>query len=232
MGDRIQDLVIPHLITELRKRGILGLDEYETRLRANAGSIGVFNDLLFEADVALMFSDNGFQVTIREKPDIKIECNGERAYVEVKHFRKKTQDFADEQAMRESDDLVPVGVLTPTEGAEAWDQMVSVAIGKEKQYKEDAPNILVIATSSSAVSGLKLPTAVNIYNEKAGSEPRLRKLNAFMLIDQWIDISRNKNVYFYQTAFAATRMSSNLVDRLANIRRWQTPWDIIKVRYY
>jgi hypothetical protein len=225
-------IVIPRLITELSRAGILGLQEYKNRLLNNASSEDNFRDLLFEADVALMFSHNGFQVTIRERPDIMIERNGEVVYAEVKHFRKKRQDFLDEKAMRESDTLIPVGRLTSTENSEAWDQIVDVAIQKKDQFLDDAPNLLVIATSSNAVKGIKLQTAANIYEEKALIKPGFRKLNAFILIDQWVDISRNKNVYFCPIACPTIRMSESLVNALEDIQYWETPWEVIKIRYY
>jgi hypothetical protein len=231
MTDRLQNIVIPNLIFELEKAGIKGFREYETRLRNNAGNNDVFSDLLFEANVALMFVHNGFQVTIREKPDVKIELNGEKVYVEVKHFRKKEQDVIDEKAMKESDDLIPVGILTPTEGNEPWEQIANVAMRKIHQYKENAPNILVIETGSNAISGIELQTAVNIFDERASGDIRLQKLNALMLIDQWVDISKNKNVYFCQTTFVENPMSSSMIDKLASIQNWNTPWGVLKIQY-
>jgi len=231
MEDRIQDVIIPHLITELRKEGVAGLPEYERRLRNNAGDTEVFKDLLFEADAALMFLHHGFEVTLREKPDLRIEWNGEVAYAEVKHFREKEQDRIDEQAMYESEDLVPVGILVPTEGSEAWEQIANVAVRKVNQYKEDAPNILVIATNSNSIDGIILPTAVHLYNEQASSDPRLHKLNAFVLIDQWIELRTNRNVYFCQTACAVTPLSSKMIDALTSIQQWSTPKNITSIRY-
>jgi hypothetical protein len=240
MEDRIQDVIIPRLITELRKEGIAGLPEYERKLRNNAGNIEVFKDHLFEADAALMFSCHGFKVTMRDKPDLRIELDGEVAYAEVKHFREKERDQIDEQAMRDSEDLVPTGILTPTERYEAWKQLAGcepsedykgVAIGKVNQYKEGAPNILVIATDSNSVDGSILPTAVHLYNGQAFSDPCLRKLNAFMLIDQWVELRANRNVYFCQTAYATTPMSSKLIDALTSIQRWSTPRNITSIGY-
>jgi hypothetical protein len=231
MEDRIRDVIIPHLITELRKEGVAGLSEYERRLRNNAGDTEVFKDLLFEADAALMFLHHGFEVTLREKPDLRIEWNGKVAYAEVKHFREKEQDRIDEQAMCESENLVPVGILVPTEGSEAWEQIATVAVRKVDQYKKDAPNILVIATNSNSIDGIILQTAVHLYNEQASSDPRLHKLNAFVLIDQWIGLRTNRNVYFCQTACVVTPLSSKLIDALTSIQQWSTPKNITSIRY-
>jgi hypothetical protein len=235
MEDRIRDL-----ITELRKEGIAGLPEYERKLRNNAGNRKKLEDLLFEADAALMFRHHGFKVTIQEEhdpPDLRIELGGEVAYAEVTHILEREQDQIDEQAMRDSEDLVPTGILTPHK---AWEQLAGrkpsegyegVAIKKAKQYKEGFPNILVIATDSNSVNGIILPTAVHIYNKEASSDPSLRKLNAFMLIDQWVELRANRNVYFCQTAYATTPMSSKMINALASIQRWSTPRNITSIGY-
>ena len=98
-----------------------------------------------------MFSRHGFKVTIRDIPDLRIDWNDEVVYAEVTHFSEKKQDAIDEQTMQKSEDLVPTGILTPTEGYEAWEQIARVANRKAGQYKEDAPNILVVATDSNSV---------------------------------------------------------------------------------
>jgi hypothetical protein len=215
------------LIAALRKKGIAGLVEYETRLRDNARNEEVIGDLLFEAHAAWMFSDHGFKVTIRERPDLQICRNDEAVYAEVKHFREKRQDRDDEEIMRTSKDLVSTGILTPTEGCEAWEQIANVAIGKVGQYKEDAPNILVIATDSNSINGHVLSTAVHLYNEEARKEGSLQKLNAFMLVDRWFlwlpDESTERNVYFCPTARCLTPLGKGLASSLADIQRWSTP---------
>ena len=235
MEDRVRNVIIPHLIAELCKEGIAGLEEYERRLQDNAGNEEVFRDLLFEADAALMFSRHRFKVTIRERPDLRIDWNDEAVYAEVKHFREKEQDRTDEQTMQRSEELVPTGILTPTEGCEAWEQIAKVAIGKVDQYKEDAPNILVVATDSNSVDGCILPTAVHIYDKQANGNPRLHRLNAFMLMDQWYlwinELSVEKNVYFCQTAHTKTPMSEGLINALASIQRWSTPRNITNIQY-
>ena len=237
MEDRIQSLIIPHLITQLEKEDIAGLKGYEQRLRANTAVMQNLKDLLFEADAALMFSRHGFKVTIQEKPDLRIELDGEIAYAEVKHFREKEQDRKDEKAMQDSEDLVPVGILCPKEEPEAWQQIADVAIRKAEQYVDNNPNLLVIATDSNAVDGFGLPTAVHLYNEEvaeSNADSPLRRLNAFMLIDMVKELwtgSESKNVYFCQTAYMAIPLSTKLTDALANIQRWSTPKNITSIRY-
>jgi hypothetical protein len=235
MEDRVRNVIIPHLIPELRKEGIVVLEEYKRRLQDNAGNEKVFKDMLFEADAALMFSRHGFKVTIRERPDLRIDWNDEVVYAEVTHFSEKKQDRIDEQAMQRSEDLVPTGILTPTEGCEAWKQIAGVANRKAGQYKEDAPNILVVATDSNSVGGSILSTAVHIYNEQANDDPRRHSLNAFMLVDQWYlwnnELGVERNVYFCQTAHTRIPMSKGLTNALESIHRWSTPQNITSIRY-
>lgn len=223
--------IIHHLITQLKHEGINGLADYEQRLIKNAGDIKVFKDLFFEARVALMFSRHGFKVTIREKPDLCIEMDKEVAYVEVKHFREKEQDRIDEKATRESDDLVLVGNTVLLEGVEAWQQIANVAIRKVDQYIENAPNLLVVASDSNSIGGIILSTAVDIYNKEASKSGNLhlRKLNAFILMDQWIWPGDRleqligagyRSVIFRPTTNVATPLSKRLANALANIHHW------------
>jgi hypothetical protein len=233
MKDRIQRLVVPHLMAQLKKEGIAGLEGYEQRLSASTPAMENFKDLLFEADAALMFSRHGFKVTMRDKPDLRIELNGEVAYAEVKHFREKEQDRIDERAMWDSEDLVPVGILSGQ--PDPWWQIVNVAIGKEEQYVEGAPNLLVIASDSNAVDGSVLPTGVHLYNQEAarsGANSPLCRLNAFLLVDMVIEVwtgMGSRNVYFCPTAYATVPISAELVNALSSIQRWSTPRDVTNI---
>jgi len=233
MENRIQCLVVPHLIGRLRKEGITGLEDYEQRLGASTPAMENLKDLLFEAHMALMFSHYGFKVTMRDKPDLEIELDNETAYAEVKHFREKEQDRVDEKAMRDSEDLVPVGILLGQPCP--WQQIAKVAIAKAEQYVEDAPNLLVIASDSNAVNGCVFSTGVHLYNQevaRSGANSPLRRLNAFLLVnmvcDEWTG-SDFRNVYFCPTAYAAVPMNTSLVDALTSIRRWSMPRDVTNV---
>jgi len=178
---------------------------------------------------------HGFKVTIREKPDLRVELDDEVIYAEVKHFREKEQDRIDEKAMRESEDLVPVGNTVLLEGIAAWQQIADVAARKVSQYMANAPNLLVIASDSRSVSGIKLPTAVNVYNEKVSesNDLCLRRLNGFMLMDQWIWPgdrleqligAGSRSVIFRPTACTAIPLSAKLTNALGSIRNW---WQIV-----
>ncbi len=176
---------ISQFVEQLRTEGINGIEQYEQRLRDNANNFSVLDDLFCEGRAALMFSRNGFRVVLREKPDLRLELNEEVVYAEVKHFRRKEQDAIDEKAMRQASDLlVPIGDTTSTEGVHAWKQIANVAICKANQYMNDAPNVLVIESSSDSLE-LMLRTAVNEYDDhvSGSNDSRLRRLNAFMLVN-------------------------------------------------
>lgn len=223
---------IDRLIILLREEGIEGLADYEQRLVNNAGNVDVFDDLVFESNAALMFSRHGFKVTIREKPDLRVELDDEVIYAEVKHFREKEQDRIDEKAMRESEDFVLVGNTVLREGIAAWQQIANVATSKASVYIANTPNLLVIASDSNCISGIKLSTAVNIYNEKVSesNDLCLLRLSGFLLMDQRIwpggQIEQligtgSRSVIFRPTARAAIPLSAKLTNALDSIRDWQ-----------
>lgn len=93
------NLRIEHAASTLRSAGALDVDVYELKLRQNAPNSTQVINHLSEARVALMFLDNGAQVTMRDSPDLKIEWIETTFYAEVKHIRRKKQDKLDEAAM-------------------------------------------------------------------------------------------------------------------------------------
>jgi len=157
--------LIDQLIVKLRCQGAAGVEQYEQKLKENAKNIAVLDDLLFEGRAALLFLSNGFKVTLRDSPDLKIELCNEVVYVEVKHFREKKQDQIDEEAMSETNGLlVPINDTTATEGSAVWEQIAKVAIDKADQYIVNTPNILIIESSSGSLS-LTLSTAAHEYDD-------------------------------------------------------------------
>ncbi len=216
---------IDQLVAQLRCNGAIGVEQYEQKLKNNAKNIAVLDDLFFEGRAALLFLSNGFKVTLRDSPDLKIELDNEVVYAEVKHFREKEQDRIDEKAMSEANDiLVPIGNTTATEGSEVWEQIVEVAIRKAKadQYMMNAPNILIIESSSDSTS-LTLLSAAHKYNDRVRktNDPRLRRLNALMLVNIGLYGFGNSGPYnteFCPLAYIDTPMSYRLISALFDIR--------------
>ena len=208
---------ITQCLAQLRAEGATGLEQYEQKLGNNANEPEVLVDFLLEGRAALMFLRHGFNVAMQDRPDLRIELHEEVVYVEVKHFRQKEQDRLDEKAERETDDLLVVtGQLLESEGAEAWQQIVDVAVGKADQYAADAPNVLLVESSSPSLE-LMLGTAVRNYNKEVlkSEDVRLRRLSGIMLVQtDWIVLREMRNVYFLPTAHPAAPLSARMTDAL------------------
>jgi hypothetical protein len=204
-------------------KGAIGVQQYEQKLKDNAKNPEVLGDLIFEQRAALLFLSNGFKVTLRDGPDLKIELDNEVVYAEVKHFREKEQDRIDDKAMSETRDLlVPIGDTAPLEGSAVWEQIADVAIRKAHQYTVNAPNILIIESSSDSTS-LTLLSVAHEYSDRArqANDPRLRRLNALMLVNcSLVNFGRSGpyNTEFCPLAYVDTPMSKRLISALFDIR--------------
>jgi hypothetical protein len=218
---------IDQRIMQLKRKGAVGVEQYEEKLKNNVKNVEILHDLLFEGRAALLFLNNGFKVTLRDSPDLKIELDNEVVYAEVKHFREKEQDRIDEKAMSETRGLlVPIGDTTATEGSAACEQIVEVAIRKADKYMMNAPNILIIESSSDSTS-LTLSSAAHEYNDRARktNDPRLRRLNALMLVNACsteFERSGPWNIEFCILDHFDTPISKKLIFALFDIR-YQDP---------
>lgn len=205
----------------LKKAGVRGVPEYIKKLKDNSSNDDVLQDLCLEGRAALMFKKAGCGVTMRESPDLAIRFNNEEFYAEVKHFREKEQDRIDDAKMSEAgDELVPYGDTVPLEGKPAWEQVYDVAKGKVEKYKEHAPYILVIESSSASIEDTEIPTAINMINEAvlSGKCQALAKLNGILLITvEWDNVSKGRRVFFYCTSKPAVPLSRELSGLLDEI---------------
>ena len=64
------DEMIGYYVNRLRTSGAQNVEEYETRLRQNAGNLANLNNYLSEAAAALMLLDYGADVTMQDRPDL------------------------------------------------------------------------------------------------------------------------------------------------------------------
>jgi hypothetical protein len=217
MDDLITDTRI-----RLEKAHAKGVPEYMKRLRANANSRDNFEDVRLEGRAAIMFNKAGFDVTMRDSPDLALRFNSEEFYAEVKHFREKEQDRIDAARMSEPGDyLVPYGDTFPLEGKHAWEQVYDVAKKKIDQYKEHAPNILVIESSSDCIDDTIMPSAIDTINQdvRSGKCLGFAELNGILLTSDWNNISQQwRNVRFFLTSNPAVPLSRKLRSLLENIR--------------
>jgi len=208
--------------TNLEKAHVQGIPEYIKNLQAISDSL---EDFRLEGKAALMFARAGCSVTIRkraEPPDLALRFNDEQFYAEVKHFREKEQDGIDAAKMSEpGDELELYGDTVPLEGKPAWEQVYDVAKKKIDQYKEHAPNILVIESSSTSVEDTEIPTAINTINEdvRYGKCSGFAKLNGILLAVDWNNISHQwRKVYFFPTSNPAVSLGRELFFLLDDIR--------------
>jgi predicted nucleic acid-binding protein len=213
---------ITNLCTHLEKAGVQGIPLYKQRLMANSTSDN-FQDFLLEGRTALMFRQAGFHVTFGEAPDLALEFNGEQLYAEVKHFRRKRQDLIDDARMSErGDELEPYGDTVPLEGKPAWEQVYDVARNKIRQYKEHAPNILVVESSSpNCIDDLIIPTVVDMIDEDvhSGRCSGLGRLNGILLVSLGqYNISRDRMVFFWRTGKPDVLLSQGIGSFLDRIR--------------
>jgi len=194
--------VIEKLRFRLAQAGAANVDAYVEKLYANYNNPAILDDLLFEARAALVFLKNGFSVELRESPDLRLSLGGFQFYAEVKHFREKEQDRLDDANMQTAGNLlVQIGDTVPLEGSSPWDQIVAVAERKAKQFREDAPNILVIESGSDAVDAIDVPTATNIIEKRvvSGHCLGLVKLNGILHTNtRSINLSRRRNAEFFE----------------------------------
>ena len=221
------DDIITSMRISLEEAHVEGIPEYIKRLQDNSNNCENFQDVLLEGRAALMFSQAGFDVTLRETPDLALRLNKEKLYAEVKHFRLKRQDEIDDAKMSDPNCcvdefgpyLVQIGDTVPLEGKSAWEQVYCVAIKKAKQYVEHAPNILVIESSSFSIDDVIIPTAINMINEdvRSGKCLGIDKLNGILLSWDWDNISQWRNVFFYCTSNPAVSLGrevSSLLDKI------------------
>lgn len=219
--DRSKNDIITSMRISLEKAHVHGIPEYIEKLHANSNNKN-FADFYLEGIAAIMFSQAGFDVTLREAPDLALKFNNEQFYAEVKHFREKEQDKIGNAKMSELGDLlVPYGDTVPLEGKCAWQQVYNVAKDKVDKYKEHAPYILVIESSSACIEDTEIPSVIDMINEdvRSGKCLEFAKINGILLITvDWYNLSQRRKVFFYPTCNSAVPLSLELCDLLNQIR--------------
>jgi hypothetical protein len=217
------DQIIGYYVNRLRAAGAHSVDEYETRLRQNAGSLPNLNNYLSEAAAALMLLDYGADVTMQDRPDLAAVIRGEKFYAEVKHFNRKTQDDLNDEAIKNAPELdfVLLEDTTRREGKSPYRQIADVAARKADQYREGAINILIIDSDSEALHLMARSGAQEFSDDKEREPPDspLHRLNGIMLITSLVGVRGGPwNVDFAITRCPARRMSFKLLRALAEIK--------------
>ena len=217
------DEIIGYYVNRLRAGGAQNVDEYETRLRQNAGNLANLNNYLSEAAAALMLLDYGADVTMQDRPDLAAVLRGERFYAEVKHFNRKEQDDLNDAAVRNAPEFefVLQEDTTRIEGKSPYRQIADVAIKKADQYREGEINILIIDSDSETLHLMARSGAQEFSDDKqrAPLDSPLHRLNGIMLITSLVGVwGGHWNVEFAVTRRPARRMSFRLLRALAEIK--------------
>jgi hypothetical protein len=217
------DQIIGYYLHRLRAGGARNVEEYETRLRQNAGNLANLNNYLSEAAAALMLLDYGADVTMQDRPDLAAVLRGERFYAEVKHFNHKAQDDINDAAVRNAPEFefVRMEDTTRTEGKSPYRQIADVAIKKADQYRKGEINILIIDSDSETLHLMARSGAQEFSDDKQGLplDSPLHRLNGIMLMTSLVGVRGGQwNVEFAVTRRPARRMSFRLLRALAEIK--------------
>jgi hypothetical protein len=229
------DRTIEKWRAKLEEAQVRGLAEFIDKIHSQREPENL-ESLLCEARAALMFQENGFRVSMQDRPDLALEVAGIRLYAEVKHFRMKEQNKIDEERLLEAggqaleDDLsvlVPYGDTRETEGGSAQQQLVDVARKKIDQYHKDAPNILVIFSSSPhCVEDADFEGAAHEIDDDIAARriPGLERLSALMLVTEtWRKWPNGCCVYFDPLQNSATPLPKGIMEALSAIKhcKWK-----------
>ena len=119
------------------------------------------------------------------------------------------------------DELVPYGDTVPLEGKPACEQVYNVAKSKISQYKQNAPNILVVGSSSpNCIEDVDIMTAVEMVNDAVRSDqcPGFGRLNGILVILlKSYNISQKRNAFFYPTAKPNVPLTPEILNLLSKI---------------
>jgi hypothetical protein len=205
--------------------GVQGVESYRQRLRDNQNNQRL-QDLAYEGWVALAFSNRGWTITIRDRPDLEGRLNGIYLGIEVKHFRyKHAHDPIEDAVLRSGGGTLPrIPPLSETEGREdSWDQMARFAIENSHQYVDGEFNVIFFWCSTQAHFDGTLITAANIYDEKLiqnpSCDPRMQNLSAMMMHRVWATVGYDSRSILWKPIRHAKRpITTELGSLLEEIR--------------
>src|ERR1700720_1394019 len=156
---------------------------------------------------------------MQDRPDLRLEFEGDTIYAEVKHQNEKETDRQDEAAMAAAGpfEFVQVGNVFEDEKQHGWQGMCATAIKKEPQYVDGARNILVFVNYSNSID-FHLRSAVNEFDDavrKAGAASLLRKLGGMvMFAASYGPRNRWRNVEFCYTSYALNPINPRLAQMM------------------
>ncbi len=214
---------VTYIRNALDAAGVHGVQGYCDKLEPNSKTSSVYRDHLSEAYAALMFARFGFEVQMRESPDLILEHNGVSLGAEVKRFQRKEQDDIDDKRMQE--EFIEYGETVSTEDDEAWIQVEKVILKKSSKLLSGIPNILVIESSSpNCIEKSEILFAVNSIAKQINncSTMNIGRLNGIVFMSNGYNYTRQRSVYFIEVPHADVPLSEKTRLALEEITEWTT----------
>jgi hypothetical protein len=211
--------------TLLEKYGAIDSYTYIKKLEDNINNKANFEDLIFEGKSALLFLKHGFNVQMRESPDLYLFLDNNCFFAEVKHFREKRQDIIDSENMKNAqNELVIYGDTLSLEGITPWEQVFNVVKRKKNSHIKDNSNILIIGSSSTnCIDDSIFLTVINMIDE-SDDRAGLSNFNGIMLLSRNTSCN-GRNVFFYPTKCPYIEMDNSMLHNIKNHRQI-THWNI------
>jgi hypothetical protein len=198
----------------LGELGAQNISFYSNKLKANLNDEAQFDDLLCEGYSAMMYLSNGFQVTLQDSPDLFIKLDEQKFYCEVKHFRKKLQDYGNEESMHGA---IKKGILAKYGRSEiSINEIVEIIRDKINQLMDFHPNILLIVNSSSqCIETDNVSGAVKKIEDIITKKEYLgfQKLNGIFFIGDEIGYFENNN--------AGISLSESVRNSVIRMNNWR-----------
>ena len=199
MNDSKNNQIIELYRKVLTEGSVENVEDFLRKLSNNKNVQGNFDDLRAEGDAAHLLAVHGFQVEMRESPDLLFQYEDFTVFAEVKRFRRKDQDLIDDKNMMVAgDELVRIGDTMETEGSLPWQQLVNVIMKKLAGYHETAQYILIIVNDSdNCVWSIDVITALNqLMETEAESESNFHILSGILFIDCVYNFREQRQIYF------------------------------------
>jgi len=207
--------------SQLSEHRVLNAQTYIKKLEGNLNDSLQFEDLKYEGYAALVLRCCGFQVEMRDSPDLCLRLDADRLYAEVKHFRRKVQDDHDQNRMEKA----PPELLVDYGKVDAWQKVFEDIKDKVREYNKEQPFIIIIGSSSEhGIEDYEIERAVNYAQKpKARSDhPELEKLNGILFFSAETRLGDGgREVYFYPMSPAKSPLPASVDKRLKSITHWK-----------
>jgi len=216
---------VKHLVNELEKRDIKGLDKFLQRLINNAGDKEAYLDILMEGRFAKILARNGFcdiQIEFADKgPDIKATWKEETIYFEVTRRRPTEDDKAIQNA---------AAFVSPDKP----ENIISKIQGKMPQLRIGETNVIVLWSNTIRLGYKELQEAFKYVQSEINTDPKkYEDLSAVLItVNGGVDMETLKQFNLFNNEKASKPLNPLVAKRLDTLQesdfsRKQKEWDDI-----